>query len=130
VIDPTYRHLERQLRLFGLTLNQLTQLAAAALGCYLLFVLLPHGLPGRTTLALVIPLGPSALAYGAQGGDFSLGDQVAVAHRWVWRSGIYDPGATPNADGGLVITPEPGPHAAVGTPAGLNGRTVLEELWD
>jgi hypothetical protein len=130
VIHPTYRHLDRRMRLFGLTIAQLAQLFAAGFAAYALLKLLPHGMPERTTVALVVPFGPFAFAYGAQGGDFCLCDQLASLARFTRRRGVYEPGLSPNAQpAGLVIEPQPRavtPHAGTDqvTPTDLQ-----EDLW-
>jgi hypothetical protein len=132
VAHPTYKHLEDRLRLGAFTLGQWAQIAsavtlAAVFGIYV------SPLPATATIFVsIVGAGlPVAVAYGALGLDFSVG-QLAVSAWRYWRAPRhYLPGPGRSAVGYVVERPparetsDPKSPAAAGGRAGERGA-----LWD
>lgn len=92
LIHPTYRYLDRQVRLAGLTLAQWTQLVAGGVSAWLLARLLPFSATYDLSIAVTLAGVPIAASLAA-GTDtvhpLAFLRQVA---RWRRRASVYLPG--------------------------------------
>jgi hypothetical protein len=131
VVHPTYKHLEGKLRFGSFSLGQWAQITTAALVAVVFGVYVSPFGTGVTVFVSILAAGlPVAVAYGAMGLEFSVGQFVAAAWRY-WRSPRrYLPGPGSSAIGYVVRAPtRAGGRQTLPTEgAGLAGE--VEALWD
>ena len=126
LIHPTYRYLDRAVRLAGLTLAQWTQLVAAGLAAWLLARLLPFSATYDLSVAIAITGMPVAASLAAGADTVHPLAQVRAIARWRRHSAVYLPGAGSTA-AGYRIAADTARFAATATATTI---TSVEELWD
>lgn len=111
LLHPAYRHLDRTVRLAGLSLAQWTQLVAAGVIAWALARVLPFGATYNLSIAVTVAGIPVAAAFAAGTGQTSPLATVAAAIRWRRRAGVYAPGLADAAITGYALTdPTRGPR--------------------
>jgi hypothetical protein len=127
LIHPTYRYLDRAVRLAGLTLTQWAQLVAAGIGAWLLARVLPFS--GTYDLSVAISLAGVPVAASLAAGTDAVHPLRLVRDVIAWRrrAAIYLPGATGAGIGGYRLVPEV--VAATASHAHVT-LTSVDELWD
>lgn len=122
LIHPTYRYLDRSVRLAGLTLGQWALLVGAGAGAWLLARVLPFSSTYDLSVGLAIAGVPAAASLAAGADAVHPLAHLRAVVRWRRRAAVYLPGAE-DADGYRLVdeTPRAAPDIAV---------TTLEELWD
>lgn len=103
LIHATYRHLDRPIRIGGLTLIQWAQLTASAIAAWALAKLLPLSATYDVSVALSITGAPAAIAIAAGTGETRPFRYLADVVRWRRHAAIYLP-ARQTPPGDLVIT--------------------------
>ena len=83
LLHPAYRHLDRTVRLAGLSLAQWTQLVAAGVVAWALARVLPFGATYDLSIAVTVAGVPVAAAFAAGSGQTSPLATVAAALRFV-----------------------------------------------
>lgn len=110
LLHPAYRHLDRTVRLAGLSLAQWTQLVAAGVVAWALARVLPFGATYDLSIAVTVAGVPVAAAFAAGSGQTSPLATVAAALRWRRRAAVYAPGIADPAITGYALTgPARGP---------------------
>lgn len=125
LIHPTYRYLDRAVRLAGLTLSQWTQLVAAGLGVWLLARVLPFSGTYDLSVGLAIAGMPVAASLAAGADAVHPLTQVHAILAWRRAAAVYLPG------GGDV--PPAGYRLTIAAPPQVPGDLAissLEDLWD
>ncbi len=95
LIHPTYRHLERTMRLAGLSLARWTQLVVAGAVAYALAHVLPFGGTYNASVAVTIAGVPVAAAVAAGSGAVRPVDVLVATLRWRRDRRLYLPGESP-----------------------------------
>ena len=92
LVHPTYRHLERRTRLFGLTFLQWAQVTVCVLAAWLLSRVLP--LPGPYDVSVAVTLAgiPAAAAVVATDADHDVLALLRGLRSWRTARAIYLPG--------------------------------------
>ncbi len=111
LVHPTYRHLERPVRLSGLTLRQWTLLVGAGAVAYALAQLLPFSATYDLSVAVTIVGVPVAVALATADTGVSLPRYLRDALRWRRSRRIFQPGVRPTrAPAGYRTVPERAPE--------------------
>lgn len=92
LIHPAYRHLDRRVRLAGLTLAQWSQLVASAATAYALAKVLPFGDTYNVSVAVTLAGVPVAALIAAGTGAVHPLDVLLAIARWRRTAGLYLPG--------------------------------------
>ncbi|HEX8082654.1 MAG TPA: hypothetical protein VF529_00080 [Solirubrobacteraceae bacterium] len=124
LIHPTYRYLDRAVRLAGLTLAQWTQLVGAGAGAWLLARALPFSATYDLSVAIAIVGVPVAASLAAGADAVHPVAQLRAVLAWRRRAAVYLPGAATTADGFRLVVELPR-VAATGVPI-----SSVEDLWD
>ena len=103
LVHPAYRHLDRTVRLAGLSLGQWSQLVAAGVAAWLLARVLPFGSSYDLSIAVTVAGVPVAAALAAGSGHGSPLMTLAAALRWRRQAGVYVPGVADDAVSGYVL---------------------------
>lgn len=122
LMHPTYRYLDRAVRLAGLTLSQWAQLVGAGVGAWLLARLLPFSSTYDLSVAISIAGVPVAASLAAGADTVHPFAHVSAVVAWRGRAAVYLPGATPSLGYRLLVA---APAAETTT-----DLTELEALWD
>jgi hypothetical protein len=125
LIHPTYRYLDRAVRLAGLTLVQWTQLVGAGLGAWVLARLLPFSTTYDLSIALSVTGMPVAASLAAGADSVHPMSQLRAVRRWHGQRAIYLPDVAAGAVSGYRLTSE-APLRRTQPPT----MTSLEQLWD
>lgn len=126
LIHPTYRYLDRAVRLAGLTLSQWTQLVGAGIGAWLLARLLPFSSTYDLSVALAIAGMPAAASLAAGPDNVHPLAQARALVAWRHRAAIYLPGGELDLITGYCVTAE-APRVATSAVATIK---TVDELWD
>lgn len=126
LIHPTYRYLDRAVRLAGLTLSQWAQLVGAGIGAWLLARVLPFSGTYDLSIALTIAGMPVAASLAAGADSIHPFAQLRALLTWRRRAAVYLPGAGDTAAAGYRLLPE----AAAASHDHTLTITSVEELWD
>ena len=94
LIHPTYRHLDRPIRLGGLTPVQWAQLVASGAAAWLLAKVLPFGSTYDLSVAVTIAGIPAAASLAAGTGSGHPFAQIRAVLTWRRRARLYVPCAT------------------------------------
>lgn len=106
LVHPTYRHLDRRIRLAGLPLGQWVQLLAAAAAAYALAQVLPFGATYDLSVAVTIAGVPVAAALAAGTATNPLAVLAALA-RWRRLAKLYPSAKAASATGYVLVGDEP-----------------------
>ena len=111
LVHPAYRHLDRTVRLAGLSLGQWSQLVGAGITAWALSRVLPFGTTYDLSLAVTIAGVPVAATFAVGTGRTSPLQIVRAVVRWRRQAGVYAPGV-PDDDltGYALLTPAPEPE--------------------
>ena len=99
LVHPAYRHLDRTVRLGGLSLGQWSQLVGAGITAWALSRVLPFGTTYDLSLAVTIAGVPVAATFAAGTGRTSPIQTMAAVIRWRRHAHVYAPGMP---DDGLI----------------------------
>ena len=124
LIHPTYRYLDRAVRLAGLTLGQWAQLVAGGAGAWLLARVLPFSSTYDLSVAISIAGVPIAASLAAGSDAVHPLAQLRAVARWRRRAAVYLPGAGA-VDGYRLVDDAARPEAI--SPLVI---ASAEELWD
>ena len=91
LIHPSYRHLDRTIRLAGLSLVQWTELVIAGAVAFALAQILPFGGTYNVSVAVTIAGVPIAAALAAGSSAESPIDVLVQTVRWRRAAKLYDP---------------------------------------
>ena len=127
LIHPTYRYLDRAVRLAGLTLSQWSQLVAACVGAWLLARVLPFSGTYDLSIAITIAGAPAAASLAAGADTVHPFAQLRALLAWRRRAAVYLPGATVEAIAGYRLVPE---AAATAAAARHPTITSVDDLWE
>jgi hypothetical protein len=125
LIHPTYRYLDRWVRLAGLTVWQWTQLVGAGIGAWLLARVLPFSGTYDLSIGITIAGVPIAASLAAGADSAHPLKQLRAVITWRRQAGIYLPGATAASVAGYRLLAEQSATAAAGP-----SIATVEELWD
>jgi hypothetical protein len=126
LVHPTYRYLDRAVRLAGLTLSQWTQLVGAGVGAWLLARVLPFSGTYDLSVGIAIAGVPVAASLAAGADTVHPIAQLRAVLAWRRRAGVYLPGADHAVTVGYRLVVE-APRIAARRGAAV---TSVEELWD
>lgn len=90
LVHPTYRHLDRPIRIAGLTLIHWGHLTAAGCGAWALAKLLPFGATYDLSVALSITGAPAATAIAAGTSDANPFRYLRDVVRWRRTAAVYE----------------------------------------
>jgi hypothetical protein len=109
LVHPTYRHLDRPVRVAGVTLAHWTALTGAALTAYALWKLLP--LPPTTALSVAVTICgvPIAASFAAGENRAELVDLLLAHARGAGTVTRYPPGSTPGLATGRRLSADAAP---------------------
>ncbi|HEX8121236.1 MAG TPA: hypothetical protein VF549_08220 [Solirubrobacteraceae bacterium] len=127
LIHPTYRYLDRAVRLAGLTLAQWSQLVAAGVGAWLLAQLLPFSSTYNLSVAISLAGMPVAASLAAGADTVHPLAQARAVMRWRRVAAVYMPGADATVPSGYRLLPETRHQATDGHSTPI---TSIDELWD
>ncbi len=129
LVHPTYRHLERAVRLAGLTLWQWAALVGGGLGAWALVGVLPFSARWDLGIALTITGTPLAVWLATDQTTVSPLRYLLALRGWQRVAALYLPGGPSRPPAGYRLTDRP--PAIVASP-GDPARRVLdvEALWD
>jgi hypothetical protein len=103
LVHATYRHLDRPIRIGGLTLIHWAQLTISAIAAWALAKLLPFSATYDLSVALSITGAPAAVAIAAGTGETRPFRYLADVVRWRRHAAVYLP-RRPAAPDNLIIT--------------------------
>jgi hypothetical protein len=127
LIHPTYRYLDRSVRLAGLTLSQWAQLVGAGVGAWLLARVLPFSGTYDLSIGITIAGVPVAASLAAGAESVHPFAQLRALVAWRRRAAVYLPGAgAASTDGYRLIT------EVTASAAGESHMTItsVDQLWD
>lgn len=128
-MHPTYRHLERAVRLAGLTLWQWAALVGGGLAAWALVGVLPFSSRWDLGIALTVAGTPLAVWLATDQSTVSPLGYVRAVRRWQGAAALYLPGGPSRSPAGYrLIDRQPASVASVG-PSPRRGLDV-EGLWD
>lgn len=110
LVHPAYRHLDRPVRLAGLSLGQWSQLVAAGVTAWALSRVLPFGTTYDLSIAVTIAGIPVAATFAAGTGRTSPLQTLTAVIRWRRHAHVYAPGVPDDGLTGYVLAgpaPEP-----------------------
>jgi hypothetical protein len=126
LIHPTYRYLDRAVRLAGLTLAQWAQLVGAGVGAWVLARVLPFSATYDLSVAIALTGMPVAASLAAGADTVHPVAQARAVLAWRRTAAIYLPGGGGAPDGYRTVAERPRTLATT-TAAPV---TTVEELWD
>jgi hypothetical protein len=90
LVHPTYRHLDRPIRIAGLTLFQWTHLTLSAIAAWALAKLLPFSPSYDLSVALSVTGAPAAIAIAAGTGETNPFRYLSDAFEWRRGAWLYE----------------------------------------